>query len=110
MRSIQRANLAGTARAEDEDWDLYEKISEMPNSSVYQQAKLMSWTTGKGSRSGEEAARGWTRKNREDHPRMTGRGPDNADPLARNAHKGRAGRVQAVGDLKDHIFYRKFIP
>ncbi len=47
MRSIQRANLVRTARAEDEEWDLYEKISEMPNSSVYQLAKLMSWTTGK---------------------------------------------------------------
>ena len=47
MRSIQRANLVRTARAEDEEWNLYEKISEMPNSSVYELAKLMSWTTGK---------------------------------------------------------------
>lgn len=36
-----------TARAEDEEWDLYEKISEVPSSNVYELAKLMGWSTGK---------------------------------------------------------------
>ncbi len=47
MRSIQKATQVRTARAGDEEWDLYEKISEMPNSSVYELAKHMGWTTGK---------------------------------------------------------------
>jgi DNA-binding MarR family transcriptional regulator len=47
MRSVQKAAQVRTARAEDEEWDLYEKVSEMPNLSVYELAKLMSWTTGK---------------------------------------------------------------
>jgi hypothetical protein len=48
MRSIQKATQVRTARAEDEEWDLYEKISEAPNSSVYELAKLMTWTTQNG--------------------------------------------------------------
>lgn len=47
MQSIQKANLVRIARAEDEEWDLYEKIGETPSSSVYELAKLMGWSTGK---------------------------------------------------------------
>ncbi len=47
MQSIQKATLVRTARAEDDEWDLYEKISEAPNSNVYELAKRMGWSTGK---------------------------------------------------------------
>ncbi|MGV8089095.1 MAG: MarR family transcriptional regulator [Methanothrix sp.] len=47
MQSIQKATLVRTARAEDDEWDLYEKISEAPNLNVYELAKRMGWSTGK---------------------------------------------------------------
>lgn len=47
MQYTQKATTARKARSQDEEWDLYEKISEMPKLSVYELAKLMSWTTGK---------------------------------------------------------------
>ena len=47
MQSIQKATLVRTAKAEDDEWDLYEKISEAPNSNVYELAKRMGWSTGK---------------------------------------------------------------
>jgi DNA-binding MarR family transcriptional regulator len=33
--------------AEDDEWDLYEKISEAPSLNVYELAKRMGWSTGK---------------------------------------------------------------
>ena len=45
--SLQKATLVRTAKAEDDDWDLCEKISEAPNSNVYELAKRMGWSTGK---------------------------------------------------------------
>jgi len=47
MQSLMKATLVRTARAEDDEWDLYEKISECPRSSVYELSKLMAWSTGK---------------------------------------------------------------
>jgi DNA-binding MarR family transcriptional regulator len=47
MQSIQKATLVRTAKAEDDDWDLYEKIGEAPNLNVYELAKRMGWSTGK---------------------------------------------------------------
>lgn len=47
MKSTQKATQARTARSEDEEWDLYEIISEHPSSNIYELSKLMSWTTGK---------------------------------------------------------------
>ena len=47
MQSIQKATLVRTAKAEDDEWDLYEKISEAPNLNVYELAKRMGWSTGK---------------------------------------------------------------
>jgi DNA-binding MarR family transcriptional regulator len=47
MQSIQKATLVRTAKAEDDEWNLYEKISEAPNLNVYELAKRMGWSTGK---------------------------------------------------------------
>ena len=47
MQSIQKATLVRTAKAEDDEWDLYEKISEAPSLNVYELAKRMGWSTGK---------------------------------------------------------------
>lgn len=102
MRSIQRANLVRTARAKDEEWDLYEKISEMPNSSDYQLAKLTSWTTGNARGAVKRLEEEGLVKIEKDHPSRTSSISDNANHLARDTHHGRAGRVQAVGDLKYH--------
>ena len=43
--SLQKATLVRTAKAEDDEWDLCEKISEAPSLNVYELAKRMGWST-----------------------------------------------------------------
>lgn len=47
MKSTARATDKRRRQTEDTDWELYEKINEMPNVSEYELAKALGWTPGK---------------------------------------------------------------
>lgn len=46
-KSTTKAVEARRKKADDTDWQLYEKINEIPNSSEYELAKAMGWTPGR---------------------------------------------------------------
>lgn len=47
MKSTAKATEKRRTQAYDTDWQLYEKINEMPNSSEYELSKALGWTPGK---------------------------------------------------------------
>ena len=47
MKSTVKATEKRRRQASDTDWQLYEKINEIPGSSEYELAKALDWTPGK---------------------------------------------------------------
>lgn len=47
MKSTVKATEARRRQVYDTDWELYEKINELPNSSEYELAKVLGWTPGR---------------------------------------------------------------
>jgi len=86
-----KATLVRMAKAEDDEWALYEKISEIPNLNVYELAKQMGWSTGK--------TRGAVKRQEEEglikieKSIRNGRacGPGDGDSPAGDAHARRVG-------------------